>query len=176
MNYSEKENKLICMIERIIKTNAQWAENIYEDDDDPHSEMLIKYVLWGINDSCSHYLDLVLTQAPEHKLKVLNNLVLSNVFICHLSNDENQYIVNLFGRFPDLLEKESFWNNFCYNIYQNQNYQALIAVESLYDKDLILCKKYSQQKYHSIFEKFDLFKQLNEDLNPKELKVKPSKI
>lgn len=175
-NYSDKEQKLIFMIENEMKENKNWAENIYEDDDDPHSEMLIKYMIQGVEESCSHYLNIVLTNAPEHKLKVLGGYLLSGVLIEYLTYDHESYADNLLKRFPNILENNSFLKGFVYKVNQCKNYKALYNMEQNYDTDLKKCKLYITDESKEMFEKYDLFKHLNGKLINKEIYIKKTKL
>lgn len=161
MHLSPKEQKMVDMINQEIETNKNWAENIYEDDDDPHSEMLIKYVMWGIDENFSYYLNHVITQAPEHKLNVLGSFLLSGVMASYLGDSEEQYTTTLLGKFPSLLEKKDFWKGFCYRIHKTQNFSVLFEMEKNFDYELTHCKKYVNEEHKGIFEKYDLYKKLN---------------
>lgn len=173
---SSKEQKLVDMINREIQNNPNWAENIYEDDDDPHSEMLIKYVMWGLDENFSYYLNHVITQAPEHKLNVLGSFLLSGVMAAYLNNNEDEYTITLLKKFPDLLEKKDFWRGFCYRIHTSQNFSALFEMENKFDLGLQKCREHVSKEHKSIFEKYDLYKKLNGKLPEKNTIIKQHKI
>lgn len=163
---SIKEQELITIINYDIEKSPHWAENLYEDND-PHSEMLVKYVMWGVNDSCAHYLNIVITQAPEHKLNVLGGYLLSGVVMSYLIEENYDYLNTLFIRFPNLLEKNEFWKGLSYKIYDNQNFKALFNVEKLFDSELKKCKEHTKEEHQSLFNNYNLYQKLNNKLQNK---------
>lgn len=173
---SLKEQKLVAIIDREKQSNPNWAENIYEDDDDPHSEMLIKYIMWGVDENFSYYLNHVITEAPEHKLNVLNSFLLSGVVASYLNEPDNHYLDTLLDKFPDLLTKKDFWRGFCYRIHKSQNFSVLFEMENKFDPDLKNCRENVSHEHESVFEKYDLYKKLNGKLPQKNTIFKQHKI
>lgn len=172
---SAKEQKFVDMIDREKNSNPNWAENIYEDDD-PHSEMLIKYIMWGIDENFPHYLNHVITEAPEHKLNVLGSFLLSGVVATYLNEPDNDYLTTLFNKFPDLLEKKDFWYGFCYRVHKSQNFSILLEMENKFDPELEKCRTHVSEEHKSIFEKYDFYKKLNGKFPEKNNSVKQHKI